>query len=123
MQKPRAVAPVTAIIFIAPIVAYGLFLKMGMAQMPSGSLVAFLAGVLVSNIGTAIAFVLLFTLAPTELGQNWLLYALIWWIMYALSQIGQAIGPTYPISDAIVSIISEAMHFPLSAYLLHRLFG
>ncbi len=123
MQKPIAIGLVTAIIFIVPIVVYGLFSRMGMAQMPGDSPEAFLAGVLVSKIGTAIAFVLLFTLAPTELGQNWLLYALIWWVMYAFGEIGQAIGPNYPISDAIAGVISEAMYFPLSAYLLHRLFG
>ena len=118
-----AIGLVAVVIFIVPIVIYGTFSQFGLAQIPGGAPASFLAGVLVSKIGTAIAFVLFFTLAPTELGQNWVLYALIWWLMYAIGEIGQAIGPDYPLSEAIAGIISEAVYFPLSAYLLHRMMG
>jgi hypothetical protein len=123
MQRTIAVGLVTAIIFIVPIVVYGLFSKMGLAEMPGDSAAAFLGGVLVSKIGVAIAFVAFFTLSPDELGRNWLLYALIWWVMYLFGEIGQAIGPNYPKSEAVAGIISEAIYFPLSAYLLQRMPG
>ncbi len=121
--KLFAIGLVTAIIFIVPVVVYGAFSQFGLAQIPGGAPASFLAGVLVSKIGTAIAFVLFFILAPTELGRNWMLYALIWWVMYAIGEIGQAIGPDYPLSEAAAGIISEAIYFPLSAYLLHRMMG
>jgi hypothetical protein len=121
--KLIAIGLVTAIIFIVPVVVYGAFSHFGLAQIPGGSPAPFLVGVLVSKIGTAIAFVLFFALAPTELGRSWMLYALIWWVMFALGEIGQVIGPDYPLSEAFAGIISEAVYFPLSAYMLHRIFG
>ncbi|MGB8817420.1 MAG: hypothetical protein WCC66_05805, partial [Rhizobiaceae bacterium] len=104
-----AIAMVTAIIFIVPVIVYGIFSKFGLAQIPGGSPAAFLTGVIISKIGTAFAFVLFFALAPAELGANWLLYAFIWWVMFAFGEVGQAIGPDYPWSEAIAGIISEAV--------------
>ena len=118
-----AIGLVTGLLFIVPVFVYGAFSYFGMAEIPGGSPASFLTGVLVSKIGTAIAFVLLFGLTRSETGQNWLLYALIWWIMYVFGEIGQALGPDYPLSEAVAGIISEAIYFPLSAYLLYRIMG
>lgn len=112
---------VTIIIFVAPIFVYGLFQYFRLTEMPGDSPVWFLVGVFVSKLGTAIAFVAFFTLAPSELGKNWWAYALIWFLMFALDEIGQAIGPNYPWGNAVAGILSEAFYFPLSAVLLSRL--
>jgi hypothetical protein len=122
-QKTLAVAAVTGIIFLVPVLVYGVFERLGLAEIPGGSPASFLAGVLVSKIGTAIAFVMFFSLTRSEIGQNWLLYALIWWVMYVFGEIGQAMGPDYPLSEAVAGIIPEAIYFPLSAYLIYRMMG
>lgn len=121
--KLLAISIVTMIIFIVPIVVYGAFSQFGLAQIPGGSPGVFLFGVFVSKLGTAIAFVLFFNLTPAEPARDWVFYAFIWWIMFALGEIGQAIGPDYPWSEALAGMISEAIYFPISAYLLHRLIG
>ena len=122
-MKLLAISMVTAIIFIVPIIVYGAFSQFGLAQIPGNSPGAFLAGVFVSKIGTAIAFVLLFSLAPAGPARDWFLYGSIWWIMFAFGEVGQAMGPDYPWSEALAGMISEAIYFPVSAYLLHRIMG
>jgi hypothetical protein len=81
----------------------------------------FLLGVLVSKIGVAIAFVLLFYFARASLTGRWTLYAAIWWLMFAIGEAGQALGPNYSWQDAIAGIISETIYLPLSAFLVNRL--
>jgi hypothetical protein len=90
--------------------------------MPEGvSPAMFLLSVLVSKIGTAIAFVLIFYFARNIFGNNWLLYAFIWWMMLAIGEVGQAIGPNYSWKEAIAGVISESIYFPISAYIVHWL--
>lgn len=112
---------VLAIIFIVPVAVYGAFSAVTGLQPPGDSPLMFLLGVLVSKVGTALAFVLIFYLARTSLAGRWLLYASIWWLMFAFGEVGQAIGPDYPWQDAIAGVISETIYLPLSAYLTDRL--
>ena len=112
---------VLAIIYIIPIIVYGILSSVGRLKMPEGSPLMFLLSVLVSKIGTAIAFVLIFYFARNSFGSNWLLYAFIWWLMYIIGEVGQAIGPNYSWKEALAGIISETAYFPLSAYIIHRL--
>lgn len=51
--------------------------------------------VFVSKLGTALAFVLIFYIAGGSLSRQWLVYALLWWVMFVVGEIGQAIGPDY----------------------------
>ena len=81
----------------------------------------FLLSVLVSKIGTAITFVLIFYFARNSLSSHWLLYAFVWWLMFAIGEIGQAIGPNYSWEYAIAGIISETIYLPLSAYVVSLL--
>jgi len=112
---------VLTIIYITPIIVYGILSSVGRLKMPEGSPLMFLLSVLVSKIGTAIAFVLIFYFARNTFGSNWLLYAFIWWLMYIIGEVGQAIGPNYSWKEAIAGIISETAYFPLSAYIIHCL--
>ena len=114
---------VLGVIFVVPIVIYGLFSSAIGLQMPGESPVMFLAGVLVSKAGTAIAFVWIFHISRDSLSGRWFLYAVIWWVMFAIGEVGQAIGPDYSWEEALAGIISETIYFPISAYVVTWLFN
>ena len=109
---------VLAIIFAVPFVIYAAMSAVTGLETPGGSPLVFLTGVLVSKTGTALAFVLLFHVARDSLSGHWIQYAAIWWIMFAIGEVGQAIGPDYSWQEAVAGILSETIYFPLSAYLV-----
>lgn len=113
-----------AIIYIIPFVVYSVFsIGVGLKPPEGASPAQFLVSVLVSKIGTAIAFVWIFYIARNSLSGRWLLYAFIWWLSFIIGEIGQAIGPNYSWTDAIAGIISETIYFPLSAFVTNWLVG
>jgi hypothetical protein len=115
---------VLAIIYLVPFIVYGLATIVTDLQVPEGTSPAqFLISVLISKIGTAIAFVLIFYFGRNSLSGQWLLYAFIWWLMFVIGEIGQAIGPNYTWKEAIAGIISETVYLPFSAYLTDWLVG
>jgi len=115
---------VLAVIYIVPFLLYGLGSVVADLRPPEGTSPArFLGSVLVSKVGVAIAFVLIFYLARTSLSRQWFLYAVLWWLMFVVGEIGQAIGPNYSWQEAIAGIISETIYVPLSAYICNWLIG
>jgi hypothetical protein len=115
---------VLAIIYIVPFLVYGLATVAAGLKPPEGASPAqFLMSVLVSKIGTAVAFVLIFHFARRSLSGRWIIYAFAWWLMFVIGEIGQAIGPNYTWKEAIAGVISETVYLPLSAYLTNRLIG
>lgn len=112
---------VLAIIYVVPFIVYATFSAVAGLQTPEGSPLVFLLSVLVSKIGTAVAFVSIFYFARQSLSGRWPLYASIWWLMYVFGEVGQAIGPGYSWLEALAGIISETVYFPLSAYVVNRL--
>ncbi len=113
---------VLSVIYIIPFLVYGVFSAVAGLKPPEGaSPLTFLLSVLVSKIGTAVAFVLIFYIARESLSDQWLLYALLWWVMYVIGEVGQAIGPNYSWEEAAAGAISETLYFPLSAYIAHWL--
>lgn len=113
---------VLAVIYIIPFIVYGLSSALIGAKMPEGvSPLIFLLSVLISKIGTAIAFVLIFYFARNSLSGHWLLYAFIWWLMFVIGEVGQAIGPNYSWKEALAGVISETAYFPLSAFIVNWL--
>lgn len=123
MTKPiLGIIAVLLIIYIIPIIVYGLSSKLIGAKMPEAvSPMMFLLSVLVIKLGTAIAFVLIFYFARNSLSGHWFLYAFIWWIMFVIGEIGQTIGPNYSWREAIAGIISETIYLPLSAFMINLL--
>ncbi len=117
-----AIVLVLIIIFVVPFVVYSVFSLMAELKPPPEPL-WFLLGVFVSKLGTASAFVLILVLARESIGSRWLLYGLLWLVMFAIGEIGQAIGPEYSWTEAFAGIISEAVYCPLSAYVAWRLLG
>jgi hypothetical protein len=117
-----AIIAVLAVIFIVPFIVYSVFsLVTGTEPPAAGSVPAFLLGILVSKAGTAIVFVLLFRMAYATFKSRWLLYGILWFIMFSIGEIGQAIGPGYSWPEAIAGIISEAIYCPASAFITCRL--
>ena len=115
---------VLAVIYIVPFLVYGLASVVTGLKPPEGvSPARFLISILVSKVGTAIAFVLIFYIASSSLSGKWFLYAVIWWLMLIIGEIGQAIGPNYSWKEAIAGIISETVYLPLSAYITNWLTG
>jgi hypothetical protein len=113
---------VLAVIYVVPFIVYSLFALLGEMEPPAdGSPLAFLAGVLVSKAGTAVAFVLIFQFGRTALRGRWLLYALLWWVMYVAGEIGQAMGPHHTWMEALAGVISETVYFPAAAFLTDRM--
>lgn len=105
------------VIFVIPILVYGLFNAFFGLKEPKKKL-GFFIGVLLQKIGTAFGFVLLFHLGREYFLDNWLLYGLVWFVMFALTEIGQTFMPNYSKKEAIAGAIAEAIYFPLSAYIL-----
>ena len=76
---------VLVIIYIVPFLIYSLFSIVVGLEPPSGeSPSQFLMSVLVTKIGTAIAFVLIFYFTRNIWSGQVLLYAFIWWVMTRL---------------------------------------
>ena len=119
-----AVVATLAIMFIVPLPVYAGFEALGAVEMPQdGSPAEFVLSVLVMKIGVALGFVFLFLLARPVFKERWWLYAGIWWLMFAIVEVGQAIGPGYTGAEAVAGIIAEAVYFPLSTVAVARILG
>lgn len=110
------------VIFIVPILIYGLFTFFFGLKEPEKKL-KFFVGVLLQKTGTAIGFVAIFYLGRAYFLDYWLLYGFIWFAMFALTEAGQTFMSNYSKKEAAAGIISEAIYFPLSAFILSRLIG
>jgi len=119
-----ATVAVLAIIFVVPLVVYGAASTLWGLELPSeSSPQRFLLGVLVTKLGTAVAFVLLLQLASAVWVDRWLLYGLIWFGMFAASEVGDAISGRSTWREAALGILSEAIYAPVSAFAAYRLLG
>ena len=115
---------VLLVFFLVAFLVYGGFAAVtGLKTPTEASPPIFLSGVLVVKAGHSIAFVLLFYLARNSFAPRWLTYALIWWLMFVIGEIGQAIGFKYSSEEAVAGIISETLYFPVAAFVTTRLVG
>jgi hypothetical protein len=120
MDVVLAILLTLVIIFVVPVLVYGLFVRYwGLSEPERTS--SFLISVLVQKVGTAIGFVVLFAMAREYFADNWLAYGLVWAAMYAIVEIGQAMGPGYTNKEAVAGIISEVIYFPASALVTAQL--
>lgn len=110
------------IVFIVPIIIYGLFSKFFGLKEPEKKK-EFFIGVLIQKIGASLGFVLLYYFGIGYFSQNWLIYSLVWVLMFAITEIGQIFMPNYSKKEAIAGIISELIYFPLSGLVLSLLFA
>ncbi|NJM82314.1 MAG: hypothetical protein HC844_07320 [Tabrizicola sp.] len=121
MRVGLTVLLVFVIILVVPVLVYGALSRISGLQPPGDDPSAFLAGVAVSKLGTAIAFVGLWFLARDSLAPQWLPCVALWWVMFVLGEVGQAIGPGYSWSEAIAGIVSETIYLPLSGLVVLRM--
>ncbi len=120
----RNIGLVLAIIYIVPFIVYGIGSVLVGLKPPEGASPArFLVSVLVSKVGAATAFVLIFYVAREELSRHWFLYASLWWVMFVIGEIGQTISLQYSWKEAVAGMISETIYWPLSALVTNRLIG
>ena len=91
-------------LFLVPIAVYGLFSAVTGLAPPGNSPMLFLAGTAVSKLGTALAFVLVYHLARDALAPQLVAYVALWWLMFVVGEVGQAITPEYSWQEAIAGI-------------------
>ncbi len=108
------------IIFIIPIIIYGLFSTLFGLKEPEKKL-SFFTGILIQKIGTSFGFVIMFVLGKGYFESNWLIYSLVWVIMFAITEIGQTFIPNSSKKEAVAGIVSEAMYFPLAGLVMVNL--
>ena len=119
-----ATMAVLAIIYVVPLVVYGAASTLGGVELPTeSSPQRFLLGVLVTKLGTAIAFVLLLQITSAAWVDRWPLYGLIWFGMFAASEVGDAISGRSTWQEASLGILSEAIYAPASAFAAYSLLG
>ena len=116
---------VFAILFIVPFVVYSAFAVAAGTEMPEeASPALFMLSVVIEKIGHATAFVLIFYLGRLSLSRYWALYALGWWMMFALGELALALRqPTYTADMAIAGVVAEAIYLPMAAFVAQRLLG
>lgn len=119
-----AVLAVLAIIYVVPLMIYGVASACGWLRLPTqSSPQAFLLGVLVTKVGTAAAFVLLLLAGAEVWHARWLLYGLIWFAMFAASELGDAIAGRGSWAEAMLGVMSEAIYAPAAALAAHEILG
>ncbi len=110
------------ILFAVPFVIYGSAATFFGLKPPSGPAWRFLLSVGITKIGTAAAFVIIFASSRDLWRGHWLLYACIWFAMFAISEVGELVKPGAGFAEAMIGIVSEAIYAPLSAFAVDRLF-
>jgi hypothetical protein len=118
MQSALAVLSVFLTLFFVPILVYGAQSQLTGLQPPGDDPAAFLTGVAVSKLGTALAFVGIWLLARDSLGPQLWIYVALWWVMFVLGEVGQAFSPNYGWPEAVGGILSETIYLPLSGLIL-----
>lgn len=117
-----AVAAVSAILFIVPVIFYGAASRYITLPSPEAAGVGrFLLGVLITKIGTAVAFVMLFHLTHNVWAERWLLFVALWFVMFAASEIGDMLSGRSTTAEALIGILSEMVYVPLATWTVLRL--
>lgn len=117
-----ACAATFVIMFIVPFPFYAGFEALGLVRMPGdGSPGEFMAGVVLMKLGIALGFVLLYRGGAPAWQGRLRQYAGIWWVMYAIIELGQMLGPDDGPGEALAGVLAEAVYFPLSAWTAARI--
>lgn len=119
-----AILLVLLAIYVLPFVVYGGASILGGLRPPTtASPGRFLLGVMVTKLGTAVAFVSIFAVSRTIWGPRWLLYGMLWFVMFALSELGEAVSGRTTREEAMLGVVSEAIYAPLSAFITQWFLG
>lgn len=118
-----AIVLVWMVLFVVPVIVYGAVSAVTGLKPPGNAPMQFLLGTAISKLGTAIAFVGVFALARDVLAGQWLAYAGLWWLMFVVGEIGQAVTPAYSRQEAAAGIVSETIYFPVVGAIVLWLLG
>lgn len=119
-----AIVAVLAIIYVVPFVFYAGASALHIVDIPpDASPQRFLLGVLITKLGTAVAFVLILQLAWAQSGYGWPTYALIWFAMFAASEIGDAVSGRATWPESLLGIAAEAVYAPAAAWAAYAILG
>jgi hypothetical protein len=111
-----AITAVLAIIYSVPFIIYAGAGALRLVEIPAEtSPQRFLLGVLITKLGTAVAFVLILQLGGSAFSPGWPAYALIWFAMFAASEIGEAVSGRTRWAEALLGVLSEAIYAPAAA--------
>jgi len=109
---------------VVPFATYGVASSLGWVDLPADSSPrAFLVGVLVTKLGTAVALVLILAFSGSAWTGRWWLYALIWFVMFGASEVGEAISGRSSWPEAGLGLASEAIYAPVSVVVAYRILG
>jgi hypothetical protein len=115
---------VLVVIYVVPFLLYGGASVLWDLRPPtSASPSRFLFGVLVTKLGTAFAFVAIFAVSTATWGPRWMLYATLWFVMFVFSELGEVVSGRWTTLDAVLGVVSEAIYFPVSAFITQWLLG
>lgn len=108
------------VIFLVPIAVYALSVSfLGLKEPDRKS--RFFLSVVIQKVGTTFGFLAIFLLAREAIGDQWLVYAMVWFGMFSITEMGQALMPNYSKREALAGIISELIYFPLAAFIAYSL--
>lgn len=105
------------ILFIVPIIIYSLAAALLGLKEPKKK-GRFFLGVVIQKLATTFGFVALFIIGGAVFADYWIGYGLIWFAMFAVTEIGQTFMGDYSKKEAYAGIVSELIYFPLAAFAL-----
>lgn len=124
MSLGLAIVAVVGIIYAVPVLIYGAASAAGWVELPpEASPRAFLLGILITKLGTAVVFVAVLQLSRARWSGGWLLYGVLWFVMFAASELGDGVSGRSSWPESVLGIASEAIYAPVSAFVAYRILG
>lgn len=124
LTLPLAAAAVLAILYIVPLIFYGVASRFVDMPAPEKTGPArFLTGILITKLGTAIAFVALYRLDERLWSTGPAVYVVIWLGMFIASEVGDAVSGRSSRAEALIGIASEVVYLPLAAWAMVAILG
>lgn len=75
----------------------------------------------VTRFGMALAFVGFWLMVRYDQVERIWTFVLFWWVMLVLYEVGQALGSTYSLADALIGIGAATVALPLAGLIVSRL--
>lgn len=108
-------------VFLTEIAAHTALIAASEAHRPAPGPFGYLAGLALSRLGMALAFVGLWLMVRYDQVERIWTFVFFWWVMLAFYEVGQAIGPDYSWLDAVSGLVAASISLPLSGLIVTRL--
>lgn len=111
-----AITAVFAITFVIPLVVYGAASRWTKLDTPTRlPLRQFMATVALEKAGVAVTFVGVMGLAGEPVRNAWAGYAALWFVMFAVTEVTEALRHNQGVAEAAAGVASELLYFPLAS--------